>query len=86
MDPSVIQTVHHTIDWTILATAIGSVVAILGINVSIFAWLRSDIKELKSEMSADRRDILKLIIEIKDEMKDFHGRLCSIEEKRKEGR
>jgi hypothetical protein len=79
MDPSVIQTVHHTIDWTIVATAVGSVIAILGINISIFAWLRSDMKLFETEIRAWRQ-------EINNEMKDFHGRLCAIEEKRKQGR
>lgn len=51
---------------------------------SMFMWLRSDIKDIKTEAAADRRDILQLIREIKDEIKDFHGRLCTLEERRKE--
>ena len=34
----------------------------------LFFWNRS-------ESNADRRDMVNLIIQIKDEMKDFHGRL-----------
>lgn len=49
----------------------------------IFSWLRSDFKEIKTEAAADRRDILQLIREIHNEIKDFHGRLCAIEERNK---
>lgn len=50
----------------------------------MFAWLRSDIALNRSESAADRRDILNLIRSIQEEIKDFHGRLCSIEERNKE--
>ena len=39
-------------------------------------WLWS-----RTEANSDRRDILNLIRSIQDEMKDFHGRLCTIEER-----
>lgn len=55
----------------------------LSAMVGMFAWLRSDIQIQRSESSADRRDILNLIRQIQDEMKDFHGRLCAIEERNK---
>lgn len=37
----------------------------------------------RTEANADRRDIMNLLKEMKDEMKDFHGRLCSLEERGK---
>jgi len=49
--------------------------------VGMFAWLRSDIALNRSESSADRRDLLSLMRQIQEEMKDFHGRLCAIEER-----
>lgn len=49
----------------------------------MFMWLRSDIAINRTEAAADRRDILQIIREIQAEMKDFHGRLCAIEEKNK---
>jgi HAMP domain-containing protein len=49
----------------------------------MFAWLRSDIQIQRTESASDRRDILALIREIQQEMKDFHGRLCAIEERNK---
>lgn len=67
-------------DWTQVFTIIAG-------NLGIFFWLRSessaDRRQMQQEASADRKDILQLIREIKDEMKDFHGRLCAIEERNK---
>ena len=55
---------------------------LFGIGVgSMFAWLRSNIALNRSEAAADRRDMLQIIREIQQEMKDFHGRLCAIEER-----
>ncbi len=63
-------------DWIQFAIFI---VSILG----MFSWLRADIALNRTESSADRRDMLSLLRELKDEMKDFHGRLCAIEERNK---
>ena len=38
----------------------------------------------RSESRSDSRRIEDLVSAIKDEMKDFHGRLCALEEKNKE--
>jgi hypothetical protein len=43
---------------------------------SLFIWNRS-------ESRSDIRHILSILDGIQKEMKDFHGRLCSIEEKNK---
>jgi hypothetical protein len=62
------------------------VLTILGANLAIFFWLRTesnaDRRQIQQEAAADRKDFLLLIREIKDELKDFHARLCVIEEKR----
>ena len=54
--------------------------AIIGGNAALFIpmfiWLRT-------EANSDRRDIINILIEMKNEMKDFHGRLCAIEERNK---
>jgi len=47
----------------------------------MFAWLRADISTNRTEAAADRRDLLQLIREIKEELREFHGRLCAIEER-----
>lgn len=58
-------------DWTqILAIVAGNA----GIFIPVFLWLRS-------EANSDRREVMGILIEMKDEMKDFHGRLCAIEER-----
>lgn len=52
----------------------------------MFMWLKADIKDIKTESAADRRDILQLIRGIQEEIKDFHGRLCTIEERYRSGK
>jgi len=54
-------------DWT-------QVLAILGSNILLFLWART-------EANQDRRQFLDLLKGIQQEIKDFHGRLCAIEEK-----
>lgn len=65
-------------DWTQFAIFL---VTMLG----MFFWLRTeanaDRREYAAIAASDRRDILQIIREIKDEAKDFHGRLCAIEER-----
>lgn len=46
-------------------------------NAGLILWFRS-------ESRSDYRQCIDLIIAIQNEMKDFHGRLCAIEEKNKE--
>jgi len=54
-------------DWT-------QVLAIMGSNILLFLWARA-------EARADSRLMLGIIEGIQKEMKDFHGRLCAIEER-----
>jgi hypothetical protein len=68
-------------DWTIILTGAGTVIAVIGSNIALMSWLRADIKEIKSEASADRRDILQLTRNIQEETKDFHGKLCRLDER-----
>ena len=67
-------------DWTQFALFILS----MG---GMFLWqrteTRNDLRELRTEAAADRRDILQLIRGIQEEIKDFHGKLCAIEERNK---
>jgi len=71
------------VDATIILTAAGSVISVIACNIGLFSWLKSDIDLNRAEASADRRDLLQIMREIREEMKDFHGRLCSIEERNK---
>lgn len=45
-------------------------------NAGLIIWFRA-------ESRADHRQVVDLIMAIQQEMKDFHGRLCAIEEKNK---
>ena len=74
-------------DMTVILTGIGTVVTVIGANVALISWLRSDMKsfeqELKSDMKSFENKIEGWKTEIYREMRDFHGRLCSIEERNK---
>ena len=54
------------------------IIAIIGANLGLFIWART-------EANQDRRQFYDLIKEIQSEMKDFHGRLVSLEERSKKG-
>jgi len=74
-------------DLTVILTGVGTVVAVVGSNIALISWLRSDMKSFESEMKSDMIDFKKEVRgwkdEINKEMKDFHGRLCTIEERNK---
>lgn len=59
-------------DWTQVLTIVGS-------NMALFLWARS-------ESRADYRGLQAMICAIQEEIKDFHGRLCAIEERNKGGK
>lgn len=52
--------------------------------LTMFFWLRSESNSDRREAANDRRDILNLIRGIQEEIKDFHGKLCQIEERNKQ--
>lgn len=58
-------------------------------NVSLIVWFRSesrsDNRHLDARLDANQKETNQLIRAIHEEMKDFHGRLCAIEEKNKKG-
>jgi hypothetical protein len=59
-------------DWVQFCTfLIANIVFIL----TLWLWNRS-------ESRSDNREILSLMKSIQDEIKDFHGRLCAIEERK----
>lgn len=63
-------------DINVILTVIGSVVAIIAANVALISWLRSDMKSFETEIRGWKEEIYK-------DMKDFHGRMCAIEEKKR---
>ena len=77
------------IDITIVLTGFGAVVAIMGCNIALISWLRSDMKAFESEIRVwkedFRNDMALYKDEIQKEMHDFHLKLCLIEERNKKG-
>lgn len=60
----------------IFLTALGAVIAVIATNIGLIAWLRSDMKQFESKIDGWKAEIDK-------QMKDFHGRLCGLEAKKK---
>jgi len=56
-------------DLTTLLTILGCFLAVCGLIIGVFLYLASKIDSLQASIYV--------------EMKDFHGRLCAIEEKRR---
>ncbi len=56
-------------DWSQVLTVIGS-------NIALFLWART-------ESRSDSRKMIGMIQAIQQEIKDFHERLCAIEERNK---
>jgi len=52
------------------------ILTILGTNLAMFMWSRSEARN-------DQQELRNISQRIQDEMKDFHGRLIKIEERRK---
>jgi hypothetical protein len=63
-------------EFTSIVTILGVFIANGALIIPLWLWNRS-------ESRADNREIIALINAIQTEMKDFHGRLCSIEERNK---
>lgn len=67
-------------DWTQVLTIIAS-------NIALFLWARSESRADYRHMEDRTVDLINGIKEdvkaIHQEMKDFHGRLCEIEERNK---
>lgn len=65
---------------------LAGLVATVSIMASI-SWIRSDMKALEMEIKNERKsfemELRSWKNEVNKEMKDFHGRLCAIDEKNK---
>lgn len=64
-------------DLSVVLTAVGAVVAVIASNIALISWIRGDLKSFEGEIRGWKDEIYK-------EMKDFHGRLCSLEGRSKE--
>ena len=65
---------RNKMDISIILTGVGTIVAVVGSNIALISWLRSDMKMFECKIEGWKEEINK-------EMKDFHGRLCAIEER-----
>ncbi len=67
-------------DWTQVLTIIGG-------NMAMFLWAtrqaRSDFIHLDKKLDEHRKEVTQIIKAIQEETKDFHNRLCLIEERNK---
>lgn len=69
-----------SIIWTIIGTGAAIIIGITAINVALLSWLRSDMKGFEEKME---KEVRKWGIIMHRESRDFHGRLCIIEERNK---
>lgn len=63
-------------DWTQVLTVFAVIATNLGTIIALYIQLDRKIDE-------NRKDTTLILMGIQQEMKDFHGRLCSIEERNK---
>lgn len=61
--------------WIQVLTIIISNFALMSGVFGLFLWARSEARH-------DQQELRQIARSIQDEMKDFHGRLCAIEERR----
>lgn len=63
------------------------VLTILGGNMAMFLWAmrqsRTDFLHLDRKLEENRKETNQIVKAIQEEVKDFHKRLCDIEERRK---
>ena len=52
------------------------ILSVAGINYALLSWLRSDMRTFESEIRSWKDEINK-------EMRDFHGRMCQLEERKR---
>lgn len=78
-------------DYAIIITVTGTAIAMIGVMISMMFWMRGEANSLRAEAKEDRKDLIQIsrnleiaLNGIQNEMKDFHARLCTIEERRKE--
>lgn len=75
---------EYPMEFNTLVTILASTGAIIVSMFTMFLWVRAEANNDRRAMQAiqreDRKDLLELIQTIQLEMKDFHARLCIIEQ------
>lgn len=78
----------------LIIAIVGTAIALIGVVIAMMFWMRGEANSLRAEAKEDRKDLVQLVYAIREEttkqinaiyleMKDFHNRLCLIEERRK---
>lgn len=74
-------------NWEHILTVFAIIVTNLGTVITLFLHLDTktakSIEEIRKSNEEGRKETNELIRSIQQEMKDFHGRLCAIEERNK---
>jgi hypothetical protein len=66
----------------LIIAIVGSAIAIVGVIVAMFIWIRGEANADRRENNSDHKEILSLIRAIELEIRDFHHKLLRIEEKK----
>jgi hypothetical protein len=69
-------------DVGVIIAIIGVGIAMVGVVISMMFWARQESNTLRAEAKEDRKDFLTLLEAIREDVRDFHQRLCSIEERK----
>ena len=63
-------------DWTQVLTVFAVIATNLGTIIALYC-------QMDKKLDEHRRETTQILLSIQQEMKDFHGRLCAIEERNK---
>lgn len=63
-------------DWTQILTVFAVIATNLGTIIALYC-------QMDKKLDEHRRETTQILLGIQQEMKDFHGRLCAIEERNK---
>ena len=66
----------------IIIAMVGSVIGLIAVVIALFLWTRAEARADARHTDDKLESTRELVRAIHDEIKDFHARLCAIEEKR----
>jgi hypothetical protein len=61
-----------------IASFVMTIIAVMGTNIGMFLWVRSEASADRRENAATVADILQ---KMHEESKEYHGKLCALEER-----
>lgn len=75
---------RNSIQWQPLIEIIVVMMTILGSTIPLYIHTDSKIDAIRESIEVGRKETNQLIEAIRQDMRDFHGRLCAIEERNKQ--